>query len=388
MSASEFCPHWSSISTSTVTQESEPTASRFHAHAGPFPQPVRNRHDSYRNFNDFAVNQHMVYAHSPGQLSMQLPNPYEQSHHQAFQYQPSYSGVYPHQAAQPPVPRRPAFSSNRPVDAHPEVTWFGGAGHMPTTPSHSMMRGPPGSPPLYPHGNEANLVSSQPLWPFIQEQGYGAMDQQLPMHYPPGHTFASTPPRATSDRSRQAQAIIRRSSQQGTRQYHGNSNSRPYDVAERRAFRSVHGPGRLPDGNDSPPASGRRTYDSFIQDMSRSITSSELDEGAARVPPSFRARRLPREHRLRHPVHSQHHDPNLATSRQVQDLKGKLPRRLPSQLPEGTSHTCDICAKDYSSTCVQPCEETEIAVELPCGHFFGEFCIFEWVRIAFSRNHV
>jgi hypothetical protein len=115
------------------------------------------------------------------------------------------------------------------------------------------------------------------------------------------------------------------------------------------------------------------------------MTSSDAEEAAARVPPSFRSRRLPREPRLRFSSHVQHQDPNQATSRQLQELKEKLPRRLPSELAEGISHTCDICAKDYSSTHVQACESDEVAIQLSCGHYFGEFCIFEWVRAACFR---
>lgn len=76
--------------------------------------------------------------------------------------------------------------------------------------------------------------------------------------------------------------------------------------------------------------------------------------------------------------HHPHFDPNIATPRQIQELKDKLPRHLPSELPKETSTTCDICQKDYSPKHVQPAEEEEVAIELPCGHVFGEFCIFQW----------
>lgn len=377
MSASDFCPHWSSTSASTVTQDSESSPPHFNTYTVPFAQPVGERYDPYRHFNHFAVNHSTDYAPQPDHPSMQLPISYEENHHQAFDYRSSYSGTNPHQAAQPPVPRRPAFS---PIDAHPEMTWFGGAGHMPGPPSQPMMREAPNSFHPYLHGVEMNYGSMPPVWPSAQEQGYGALNQQMQAQYPLGPGSEATRTRPTADHSRQSQPVARRSSQQGVRHHHGSGNRWSLDSAERRAFRSLHGQGRLPD--DPPPATARRTYDSFIQDMSRSINSSEAEEAAPRLPPSFRTRRLPREHRMRHSIHSQPHDPNLANSRQIQALKDKLPRRLLGQLPEGTSPTCDICAKDYSSTSVQACEEAEIAIELPCGHYFGEFCIFEWVCIG------
>ena len=93
-----------------------------------------------------------------------------------------------------------------------------------------------------------------------------------------------------------------------------------------------------------------------------------------------RARERPRFHSSHHHHHHQHFDPNNATPRQIQDLKDKLPRRLPSELADEASKICDICQKDYSLVHVQPTEEDEVAIELPCGHVFGEFCIFQWVR--------
>jgi hypothetical protein len=80
-----------------------------------------------------------------------------------------------------------------------------------------------------------------------------------------------------------------------------------------------------------------------------------------------------------------HFDPNIATPRQIQELKDNLMRRLPSELPDETSKACDICQKDYSAIHVQPGEEEEIAIELSCGHVFGEFCIFQWV--SFEREY-
>ncbi|KAJ4381392.1 Ubiquitin-protein ligase [Didymella sp. IMI 355093] len=66
-------------------------------------------------------------------------------------------------------------------------------------------------------------------------------------------------------------------------------------------------------------------------------------------------------------------------NRQIKGLKDCLEKYTIDELPEVTSRTCDICAKDYSATNVQPSEDEELAVMLPCGHVFGEFCIDQWL---------
>jgi hypothetical protein len=382
-------PIWSPTGTSTISQGPELSAPRFNAHADPFAQPIRHRPRdmTYNAFFDFTMNQLPNLSPVPPMHQPQttFENPYPYSHHRPQVHQSSYSGAYHYQQPQPPVPRRPVFSPNRAVGARSDLNGFTDGDNLPHLPSYSMMQGVPGSPPPQTQGYEGNIAPSYQVAPFLRQQQYAAMDLPPPMRYGGDPSFEAPVPQ-NSDRPRQFSSFVRRSSLQGSRQHNGNSNNshRPYDHAERRAARLASAQGRVPEGNTSPPTSGRRSYDSFVRDFSRALHSSDAEEGAARVPPPFRTRRLPREPRLRFSSHVQHHDPNLATPRQIQELKGKLPRRLPSQLAEGVSNTCDICAKDYSSTHVQPCEADEVAVELPCGHVFGEFCIFEWVCIAIS----
>ncbi|KAF1945154.1 hypothetical protein EJ02DRAFT_339113 [Clathrospora elynae] len=131
--------------------------------------------------------------------------------------------------------------------------------------------------------------------------------------------------------------------------------------------------GHRSDDSISPRTSIRRNYARYSVDLSHSSTSSDAEEAAARTPPPHRARQRPRSSTQR-----PHFDPNIATLQQMQYLKDSLPRRLPSELSNEASKSCDICQKDYSTTHVQPTEEEEIAVELSCGHSFGEFCIFQW----------
>jgi hypothetical protein len=370
-----------------TTQGPELSAPRFNPHANPFAQPMRHHsHDGqYDQFIDFTIN-HLPDYHPPRNHPQTLPNPYDGSHQRPPGHYPPFPGVYPHILAQPPVPRQPVFSANRPSGAYPELSSFVGGDNGHNLPSQSFSPGVAGSPPPYPQGYEMSFAPANPMVPSLRHYHHTSLDLQPQIRYSGGHDFES-PARQSPDRPRQFHPFGRRPSQQGSRQHNGinSGGHRPYDHSERRASRLSNAQGRLPDSNTSSPTSGRRTYDHFIHDISRAMTSSDAEEAAARVPPSFRSRRLPREPRLRFSSHVQHQDPNQATSRQLQELKERLPRRLPSELAGGISHTCDICAKDYSSTHVQACESDEVAIQLPCGHCFGEFCIFEWVRAAYFR---
>jgi hypothetical protein len=71
----------------------------------------------------------------------------------------------------------------------------------------------------------------------------------------------------------------------------------------------------------------------------------------------------------------------------MQRLRDKLRKFLPSELPEGISHMCDICQKDYSTKQVKPCEEEEVAIQLPCKHFFGEACINTWFETCKTHKN-
>ncbi|KZM21523.1 zinc ion binding [Ascochyta rabiei] len=153
-------------------------------------------------------------------------------------------------------------------------------------------------------------------------------------------------------------------------------STRNSDDTEGQAPTNPTAQGRHSDRHSSPRTSARRSFDRYSWDLPQSSTSSDVEEAAARSPPSSRVRHRPREGRPR--FFHQYLDPNHSTSRQVQGLKTSLPKLLAGDLPKDTCPTCDICAKDYAAASVQPSEEEEVAVQLPCGHTFGEFCIAQW----------
>ncbi|KAF3050534.1 hypothetical protein E8E11_009796 [Didymella keratinophila] len=84
---------------------------------------------------------------------------------------------------------------------------------------------------------------------------------------------------------------------------------------------------------------------------------------------------------------SQRIDPLVTFNRQIKKFKESLERYTFDTLPGVTSRTCDICAKDYSATNVQPSEDEEIAIMLPCGHVFGEFCIDQWLETCKTHKN-
>lgn len=146
--------------------------------------------------------------------------------------------------------------------------------------------------------------------------------------------------------------------------------------AEQRMPRNLSAQARRSDRSSSPRASARRSFNRYSADLSHSGTSSDVEEAAARSPPFNRTRHQRTDSRSR--LLRQAYDPRIITGSQLQQLTASLPRLLRGDLPDDTSPTCDICAKDYSTVSVPPSEEEEVAVKLPCGHCFGESCITEW----------
>jgi len=145
-------------------------------------------------------------------------------------------------------------------------------------------------------------------------------------------------------------------------------------------YRPPRGPstiGRRPTDRHTPAAA--------MQDRSAPFDPSDLIprpdmnwEVVPRAPQSRHHRRRPASHPFRLSARPTVQKPQNKPARNIQDLKRTLPNLLPSELPAGTSTTCDICIKEYHIYHVLADENQETAIALPCGHYFGEWCIFQW----------
>lgn len=137
---------------------------------------------------------------------------------------------------------------------------------------------------------------------------------------------------------------------------------------------------RRSDRSVSPRTSHRRSFDRYATDLPHSSGSSDAEEAATRAR-VHRVRQQRQRAMLGGPEFRRAYvsvDSNSPTPAQMQALKDKLRHFLPSELPEGSSASCDICQKDYSAKHVLPTEEDEVAIQLPCKHVFGEYCIHKW----------
>jgi hypothetical protein len=342
-----------------------------------FPIPLPDMSDlSYHNPN---------YARSPYPVHGGSPTP--------MHYPPS---MYPYTSHQPRLP--PAFRSG-PVDALLDPS-RSGAGDPSARNDRSTPRGAPPFFPPYHIGYQGLLHSATRYSPYSMPSQASTMPanesnephernernelfdgaQQSVRALSGGSTEQPRqflPPHRRPLHSNQHQRPYQHQQTQTQTQTNRNLENRNLDDTERRPSSSLSAQDRRSDRSVSPRTSARRSFDRYSWDLPQSSTSSDIEEAAARAPPSNRVRHRPREGRPR--FYSQHCDPNLSTHRQIQELKTTLPKFVASELPKETSPTCDICSKDYAATHVQPSEEEEIAVQLPCGHSFGEFCIFQWV---------
>lgn len=277
--------------------------------------------------------------------------------------QPFYHpNIYSYQFTGPP---RPPPAWNGSDQLHPDPSFFN-PGHM--MQGHQLFS-PPGTSF---HSNQM----SGPAYAGPSPYGRRRYEHRMSMGSLAGDPH--TEGMRGSYEAFQASASGVRGQHPRPRQEHGQANEQTHAGAGPRPWMSAEVQGRRSDRSISPRTSHRRNFERYSVDLSHSSTSSDAEEAAARAPPLSRMRHRPREVRPRF-VGRPHVDPNIATPRQLQELKDGLARRLPSELPEEASKACDICQKDYSVTHVAPTEEEEIAIVLSCGHSFGEFCMFEWV---------
>lgn len=345
--------------------------------ASPIHQPQRWEQEPDRAFG--------YYTNSPF-----LPPPmqnrntsYLQPHYQQSPYI-SYTGYgWPSIQMYPPSPF--SMSSHQPRPP-PAIR----SGHVdalmnPNVPGHDMYREASTN-----YGSYFRAPPVNPVWPISPQPEVAAENA-------PSTSFdGSSPPQVTGNsriEHQSSQALPLHAVPTGPTQSlrpghhqrrHTNRNvsNRHAEFPEPRTPRIPAAQARRPDRSSSPRTSLRRSYNRYSADLSSPSTSSDVEEAAARSPPSDRVRYQSRESRLR--FFRQIYDPNATTESQLQELKASLPKLLLGDLPKDTSTTCDICAKDYSATHVQPSEEQEIALKLPCGHNFGEFCINQWVRKGIS----
>ncbi|KAF2447227.1 hypothetical protein P171DRAFT_248057 [Karstenula rhodostoma CBS 690.94] len=158
----------------------------------------------------------------------------------------------------------------------------------------------------------------------------------------------------------------------------GSSDSSSQD--RRHSSRPADSPAPLSETGSSPRNPNRRSFDRYSTDIPSGAAESN---GASRSPASRAAERMARRQRTighlsfrRISSHMEH--PNVPSTEQLRELREKLRHLLPAELPEGIDALCNICQKDYSTKHVDPSEDTEVAIQLPCKHVFGEHCINTW----------
>src|SRR5690242_3339922 len=347
--------------------------------SGPWPPVASPVHQRQRWEHDLrALHQ------QPGSPHLPPPhmNSYSQPNYQQSPYTPYSGHGWPSMQPYPPSPF--SISSHQPRPP-PAIR----SGHVdalmnPGRSGHDMYREPPGNyssrylgaqgyptysapPQPQPAAPAAPADTSSILFHEIrpaQATDTQSVDQQssqaLPSH--PGHSEPSQSHRPDQHQRRHPDRT---------------PSHRRSEHTEPRTPRNVAAQARRPDRSSSPRMATRRNFNRYSADLSLSSTSSDMEEAAARSRPSDRVRHQSRESRLR--FFRQIYDPNVIADNQIQALKVELPKLLLGDLPKDASPTCDICAKEYSPVHVQPSEEEEVALTLPCGHNFGEFCISQWV---------
>lgn len=363
---------WGPISTGAGSQGPELVAPLHAAHALPFPQPFTSvpYEIAYGSISHPNMPPFPDVSNAPFHSHTQAHSPYPPDGGQQMYY-PAPPRMYPFTPSHPRPP--PAFRNGL---NYPRTDLGGTPGSNDLYTRAEHLRGAQAFNVPLPHMYESPTppATGPPQLPQLtRRQHWSMMGSSPPPRYF-GAEAVRSPNSGYTDQPRQIQSPGRR-----TLPHEHRPVNRAYDGEVRRASLFIDGHSRRSDRSVSPRTSNRRSFDRYSFDLPQSSTSSDAEEAAARAPPSSRARHRPREVRPRFFGQHQHIDPSIATPRQIQELKERLPRRLPSELSKEVSTACDICQKDYAVSQVQPVEEEEVAIELPCGHIFGEFCIFQWV---------
>jgi len=247
--------------------------------------------------------------------------------------------------------------------------------------------------PSFP-GGMPNLAASHTPWhltPPPIPNLHRRIITQLPGTPPPGPTRFShdTPPSANEGRS-----PLRRTESETTNfARHGSSPNRRYPpqgpsqqniqsgvIQERRTLSGLaSGSSRSEQASPARP-SNRRSFDRYSTDLAQAASVSGTNDAHRSPMPRVRRQRTVGGSAAFRSRMMVQHEPNVPTPGQMAELKDKLRHFLPHQLPSDSPTICDICQKEYSSVHVNPSEEEEVAIQLPCKHIFGEFCINTWVR--------
>jgi hypothetical protein len=359
---------WAHTTTASVTQGSGLTAPPLSEH-GPFEQQIPSLYGHPHMSNSNASLPHVQSIPSMGmshQLHGRSPYPPIGSRQQHYHH-------HMHSYQFPGPPRPPPILWSETDSLHANMGFYGIGdrmqGHQPFIPPRTISYGhqAPGQSnagaPQYDSRRYNHRMSVSSIAQDSPAQGVRF-----------SHEGNQNPPPAFSRSPRHEH----QQSTNPTPDFQGQRPWMPTEVQGRRSDRS----------NATRTSNNRRSFARYSVDLSHSSTSSDAEEAAARAPPVSRMRHRPREvpGRPRFAAHRPHFDANIATPRQIQELKDSLQRRLPSELPKDASSACDICQKDYSTTHAAPTEEQEIAIVLSCGHSFGEFCIFQWVSIRTVRR--
>lgn len=357
---------WAHLTTGSGHQAAELAAPLLSAHA-PFQQQLPPLYGSlYLPMNSHPISQNRSVPDGPGSTQLQDRSPYPPAGTRYPYYHPH---MFSYQFTGPPRPP-PAFW-NGPEHLHPDQPF--------SNTSNTMQ----GFQPIPTPGTSAQHYQSTAALnapgPSFARRRY---DQRNVVEGLARNSHAGgmrTPHQSTRDSAPGERLQSTRLQPHEHRQ--PNDQTRP--ASGYRPWMSPGDHSRRSDRSISPRTSNRRNFERYSVDLSPSSTSSDAEEAAARAPPPSRMRHRPREVRPRFAGYRPHIDPNIATPRQIQELKDGLVRRLPSELPEDASKACDICQKDYSASHVSPTEDEENAIVLSCGHLFGEFCIFQWVSFFF-----
>ncbi|EUC28351.1 hypothetical protein COCCADRAFT_109373 [Bipolaris zeicola 26-R-13] len=354
---------WAHVTTGPGHQGAELAAPLLSAHA-PFQQQLPPLYGGvYLPMSDHQTPQSRNVPDGPAGNPLHDRSPYPPAGIRYPYYQPH---MFPYQFTGHPRPP-PSFWNG--VDhVHPDQLF--------SNPSNTMQGHLPGQTIGMPHQNNPLAPAlNAGIPPFIRRRN----EHRMAVEAMSRNSHAGgmrTPHQGHRD---SAHPEVRLQSTRSQPHEHRQPNDPLSPGSGHRPWASPGGHGRRSDRSISPRTSNRRSFERYSVDLSPSSTSSDAEEAAARAPPPNRLRTRTRDVRPRFTGYRPHIDPNIATPRQIQELKDGLPRRLPSELPDDASKCCDICQKDYSASHVLPTEDEEIAVVLSCGHTFGEFCIFQWL---------